>query len=90
MKSVIDSAIEDMKRGTVLVVLRFLDGTELMICTSLNEQLLNEYGGTFVKDHFYDLTKRRYLKFREDAVAVEILTDIPRDREVSEFVNQFI
>ena len=68
----------------------FEDGSRMTVCTTLNQDILLECQGTNIPGTFYDLIKKRHVRFRHDAVDIQVYTDDPDLREVDKFANQFI
>ena len=83
--------MERLRNEKAWVVLEFDDGTKQTIYTTLNEEILREYGVTLKPHTLFDLNKLKYVKFREDAVQVEIFDCKPEfDKEVLKFAGRFI
>ena len=81
---------EKLEMGICFVTFVFSDNSRHAICTSLNQEIVEKYGGTLIKGTLYDLIKRKYFNFREDTVEVLISDESPNLSEVDKFANQFI
>jgi hypothetical protein len=81
--------ITKMKEGLVFVRMVFSDKSVIVCLTTLNENLMREAGVSFVRDHFYDFLKNRFIPFRYDAETVEVDESEPKIREVDKFANRF-
>lgn len=80
-----------LKTGIAWVTLKFDDDSVLPIKTTLNEDILANYGVAPRVGYFYDLNKGRFIPFRTDAVSVQVDEHEPEfEDEVINFVNRFI
>ena len=73
------------------VCMHFADTSVRKVHTTLNPDILAEYGVTPRKNYFYDLEANVFVPFREDACEVTISADRPEyEQEVLQFANRFI
>lgn len=73
------------------VVFRFQDGTRITINTTLSHALLQKEGIMPRKGFLWDFNRNRYMKFRRDAVSVDVFDNRPvYDEEVLQFASRFI
>ena len=80
-----------LKTKEAWVTIKFSDDSVQLIKTTLNEDILANYGVTPRVGCFYDLIKGRFIPFRTDAVSVSVDNDKPEfEDEVINFVNKFI
>lgn len=86
----INEAINLLKETVCFMIFHFEDKSSMFILTTLNAEILKEFGAEIRPDSFFDLIKHRYMKFRKDACSVEVNTDDVRVREVDMFANRYV
>lgn len=83
--------IEWLLDGSAWVSFCFTDGTVQSFLTSLNKDVLIEYGIIPVKDFLLDLEQLRLIKWREDIQDIQITREKPvYQDEVNRFGSSFI
>ena len=86
----VKKALDLLKEGIAFVVFHFSDGSAMFTVTSLNVEVLEEFGAEIRPGSFFDLVKHRYIKFRTDACNIEVSADDFRIREVDLFANKYV
>lgn len=80
-----------LSAGIGWVELTFPDDSRKLIRTSLNEQVLNEFGVQAKEGFLFNLDTGDYEPFRVDAKDVNIFSEKPTyDSEVISFANRFV
>ncbi len=80
-----------LENGTAWVTWIYLDGSRRSIHTSLDTEVLKQFGVEAKENFLYDLDHREYVPFREDVAEVEISEKKPENRkEVLKFASRFI
>lgn len=86
----VEEAITALKQEIYFIVFTFCDNSKFVVCTTLDADILEAFKVVFIKDCFYDLRRQRYVKFRYDAVSVDVYREEPAMSEVDKFANRFI
>ena len=69
----------------------FSDGSQKCVKTTLNPNILSEYGVSARKHHIFNIEKGEFIPIREDAINFEVLAEKPTFKsEVNTFANRFI
>ena len=55
----------------------FADGSRQTIKTTLNKEILREYGVSILEDRLYDMEHAEYVPMRKDAVSIEVSENKP-------------
>lgn len=81
----------DLKKQICYVAFVFSDTTRQTIKTTLNEDILHQYGASLRDGYLYDIDHASYVRLRDDAVSVE-LTDKKAERggDLNGFAARFI
>ena len=83
--------LDELEKGEVYLVMTFADQTAQVALTTLNPEILAELGAQPVKDFYFDLKKRQYVRFRDDVVDYSIHLEPPKFKvEVIEFATRFL
>lgn len=83
--------MEDLINGICFVVFEFGDGTHQTIRSTLNKDILLQYGAAPKENYLYDIAHAEYVKIREDAVNVMVSKEKPVSEEVLfRFADRFI
>lgn len=83
--------MEELQKQVCFVTFEFDDGTKQIIKTTLNQQILLQYGAAPKDGFLYDIAHAEYVKLRTDAINIVILTEKPVSEGVLDsFANRFI
>ena len=82
---------DDLLKGRVFLEFVCLDSTKQIAETTLNPEILESYGAKPVRDYYFDLRKKQYVKIREDVKEINILSEYPiYEAEVYNFAARFL
>lgn len=83
--------MEELQNAICYVRFVFMDGTHQTIRTTLNPNILLNYGATLRNGYLYDIRHAEYVKLRDDAVTVEVTAKEPESEGVLfNFADRFI
>lgn len=69
--------MEELLKGIAYVVFSFSDGSKQTIKTTLNKDILRDYGVVPKENYLYDLEHAEFIKIRLDADRVTVYTTKP-------------
>lgn len=76
--------IDLLKEGIAWVTIDYGDGTERVFRTTLNEELLKEFGINKLEDNLYDINRRELVALEGQ---IKISKDKPKLNELNAFIN---
>lgn len=83
--------MEELQKRVCFVTFEFDDGSKQIIKTTLNKEILLQYGAAPKDGFLYDISHAEYVKLRTDATNVIISTERPESKGVLDsFANRFI
>lgn len=83
--------MEILLSGIGYITMTFSDNSVKVIKSTLNQQILQEYGVTIKRHHIFCIDTGDFIPIREDAIDISISSDYPVFKnEVNNFANRFI
>lgn len=82
--------IDELLGGICYVVLEFADKSQQLICTTLNADILQHFGVVPKIEYFFDLQKKKYVKFNRKADTVFLMDNLSEISEVTKFVSRYL
>ena len=83
--------MEILLNGIGYLTMTFADGSQKSIRTTLNKDILAEYGVSQQEHHIFNISTGKFEEFRLDAVDILVTENKPDyENEVNAFVSQFI
>lgn len=77
--------------GVGYITMTFSDDSVKVIKSTLNQQILQQYGVTARRHHIFCIDTGDFIPIREDAVDISVSSDYPVFKnEVNDFANRFI
>lgn len=70
--------MEELMKGIAYVIFSFSDGSKQTVKTTLNKDILKNYGVTPKENYLYDLEHAEFVQIRFDAVNVTVCTERPK------------
>lgn len=83
--------IKRLLQGIYWITIKFPDNSVRVLRTTLNNNIMADFGVKSKVGYFYDLDRGEYVRFREDATDVSLSEEKPLfEEEVITFANRFI
>ena len=83
--------MEELNKKLCYVLFTFADGTKQMIRTTLNRDILRNYGVSPRKGQLFDVLHSEWIYVRSDASYVDISEEKPEmEGKLDAFANRFI